>query len=163
MNQKNKINNNMNYEMDFDMDNYNYGGNNNYNKPPQKKPLAKTTIGKKPMSNGNKLRSGGMKMNNQFGGGFGGGFGSGGGFSDNRPLGAGLTADQMPDKNEILTPCPHCGRKFNEISFPKHVKNCQKVFQKKRKAFNTQKQRMVDSEQTSLMKQGALQAKKIQN
>ena len=34
------------------------------------------------------------------------------------------------------------------------------VFQKKRKAFNTQKQRFVDSEQASLMKMGAMQAKK---
>ena len=159
INQNNKMNYNMNHGMDFDMDDYG-GDNYNYNKPPQKKPVAKTTIGKKPMSNNNKLKAGGKKMNNQFGGGFGGGFSSGGGFSDNRPLGGGLTADQMPDENEILTPCPHCGRKFNEISFPKHVKNCQKVFQKKRKAFNTQKQRMVDSEQASLMKQGALQAKK---
>ena len=156
INLNNKMGHNKNYGMDFDMDD-DYGGNNNYNynKPPQKKTGTKTTIGKKPMSNNNKLRSGGgMKMNNQFGGGF------GGGFSDNRPLGGGLTADQMPSENEILTPCPHCERKFNEISFPKHVKNCQKVFQKKRKAFNTQKQRMVDSEQASLMKQGALQAKK---
>ena len=158
INQNNKISYNMNHGMDFGMDDY--GGDYNYNKPPQKKPVAKTAIGKKPMSNSNKLKAGGKKMNSQFGGGFGGGFGSGGGFSDNRPLGGGLTADQMPDENEILTPCPHCGRKFNEISFPKHVKNCQKVFQKKRKAFNTQKQRMVDSEQASLMKQGALQAKK---
>ena len=68
--------------------------------------------------------------------------------------------DQLENVNEIVTPCPHCGRKFNEISFPKHVKNCQKVFQKKRKAFNTQKQRFVDSEQASLMKMGAMQAKK---
>ena len=96
-----------------------------------------------------------------LGGGFGGGMGGGmgGGYGDNRPIGGGLTADQMPSENEITTPCPHCGRSFNEISYPKHVKNCQKVFQKKRKAFNTQKQRIVDSEQASLMKQGALEAK----
>ena len=151
----NKMNYNMNYGMDFQMDDFNYGGDNNYNKPMANKPISKTTVGKKPMGNNNKLRAGGMKMNNQFGGGFG-----GGGFSDNRPIGGGLTADQMPNENEITTPCPHCGRKFNEISFPKHVKNCQKVFQKKRKAFNTQKQRIIDSEQASLMRQGALQAKK---
>ena len=84
----------------------------------------------------------------------------GGGLDDNRPLGGGLTADQLENVNEIVTPCPHCGRKFNEISFPKHVKNCQKVFQKKRKAFNTQKQRFIDSEQASLMKMGQMQAKK---
>jgi len=113
----NKMNYNMNYGMDFQMDDYNYGGDNNYNKPMAKKPISKTTVGKKPMGNNNKLRAGGgMKMNS--------------------------------------------GRKFNEISFPKHVKNCQKVFQKKRKAFNTQKQRIIDSEQASLMRQGALEAKK---
>lgn len=147
---------NMNYRMDLDMedDNYNFGGSSNYNNPIPKKGNPKTTVGKKPMvNNNNKLRSGGMKMK-QFGGGF------GGGFTDNRPIGGGLTADQMPDENEITTPCPHCGRKFNEISFPKHVKNCQKVFQKKRKAFNTQKQRIIDSEQASLMKQGALESKR---
>ena len=158
---QNRINKNTNYGMDYDMgnDDYNFGGSPNYNNPIPKKTNPKTTIGKKPMmNNNNKLRAGGMKMNNQFGGGFGGGLG--GGYSDNRPLGGGLTADQMPNENEITTPCPHCGRKFNEISFPKHVKNCQKVFQKKRKAFNTQKQRIIDSEQASLMRQGALEAKK---
>ena len=154
---------NNNTGMDYGMDNYNIGKSANYNMP--KKAGVKTTVGKKPMGNNNILRSGGgMKMNNQFGGGmkmnnqFGGGLG--GGFSDNRPIGGGLTAEQMPNENEITTPCPHCGRKFNEISFPKHVKNCQKVFQKKRKAFNTQKQRIIDSEQASLMRQGALEAKR---
>ena len=158
-----KPNNNFDYGMDYCMDNYNIGGGGNYNQMP-KKTGAKTTVGKKPMGNNNILRSGGMKMNNQFGGGmkmnnqFGGGFG--GGISDNRPIGGGLTADQMPNEDEITSPCPHCGRKFNQISFPKHVKNCQKVFQKKRKAFNTQKQRIIDSEQASLMRQGALEAKR---
>ena len=154
---QNKIKNNMNYGMDYDMgnDHYNFGSGSNYNNPMPKKSNPKTTVGKKPMmNNSNKLRAGGMKMNNQFGGGY------GGGFSDNRPLGGGLTADQMPSENDVTTPCPHCGRKFNEISFPKHVKNCQKVFQKKRKAFNTQKQRIIDSEQASLMRQGALEAKR---
>ena len=163
-----KQNNNMNYGMDYDMDygmnNFNLGKSANYNMP--KKTGAKTSVGKKPMGNSNIFRSaGGAKMNNQFGGGmkmknnqFGGGFG--GGLNDNRPIGGGLTAEQMPNENEITTPCPHCGRKFNEISFPKHVKNCQKVFQKKRKAFNTQKQRIIDSEQASLMRQGALEAKR---
>ena len=145
--------NNMNYGMDYDMD---YGGGLNYNNPMPKKGISKTTVGKKPM--GNNLRSGPMRMNNQFGGGFGRGFG--GGFSDNRPIGGGMTADEMPNEEEITTPCPHCGRKFNQISFPKHVKNCQKVFQKKRKAFNAQKHRMVDSEQASLMRQGQLEAKR---
>ena len=154
---QNKLSKNINHGVDFDMgnDNYNFDGGTNYNNPMPKKSNPKTTIGKKPiLNNNNKLRSAGMKINNQFGGGF------GGGFNDNRPIGGGLTADQMPNENENIAPCPHCGRKFNEISFPKHVNNCQKVFQKKRKAFNTQKQRIIDSEQASLMRQGALEAKR---
>ena len=162
------MNNNMNYDMDFDMNyNNNYSNNkinnnnnnkiNNYNNNQMyKKP--KTTLNtKKQMPMGGNLRSGPKMNNNKFGGGFGGGYG--GGYEDNRPLGGGLTADQMDDGNTEVKPCPHCGRNFNEISYPKHVKNCQKVFQKKRKAFNTQKQRFVDSEQASLMKMGAMQAK----
>ena len=158
---QNKINN-----MDFDV-NHGYNNtnkiNNNYSNNKQMYQKPKTTISnKKPAPFGgnpkSNLRSNPKMNNNKFGGGFDGGFG--GVFEDNRPLGGGLTADQMEDINEAVTPCPHCGRKFNEISYPKHVKNCQKVFQKKRKAFNTQKQRFVDSEQASLMKMGAMQAKK---
>ena len=153
-NKNSQFNNNHNYGNDFDM-NYNANNNQIYKKPAG----PKTTVGKKPQTIGGSLRSGPkMNNNNKFGGGFGSGFG--GGYEDNRPLGGGLTADQMGNTNEVVTPCPHCGRKFNEISYPKHVKNCQKVFQKKRKAFNTQKQRFVDSEQASLMKMGAMQAKK---
>ena len=151
---KNNINN-MGYN-DFNMD---YNNNYNQNNPTYKKP--KTTVNTKKQApfggnmKSNNLKSGPkMNNNNRFGGGY------GGGFEDNRPLGGGLTADQLEDVNEVLTPCPHCGRKFNEISYPKHVKSCVKVFQKKRKAFNTQKQRFVDSEQASLMKMGAMQAKK---
>ena len=154
---KNNINNINN--LDFNMD---YNNNPSYKKP-------KTTMNtKKQMPFGGNIKGSNLKSgpkmnnNNKFGGGFGGGLGGGfgGGFEDNRPLGGGLTADQLEDVNEVLTPCPHCGRKFNEISYPKHVKSCVKVFQKKRKAFNTQKQRFVDSEQASLMKMGAMQAKK---
>ena len=136
---KNNINN-MGYN-DFNMD---YNNNYNQNNPTYKKP--KTTVNTKKqapfggnMKNKN-LKSGPKMNNTRFGG--------------------GLTAEQLEDVNEVLTPCPHCGRKFNEISYPKHVKSCVKVFQKKRKAFNTQKQRFVDSEQASLMKMGAMQAKK---
>ena len=153
---KASLNNKMNYGMDYDM-NYNNNNAQGYKKPSG----TKTTINKsKPM--GGNLRSGPKMNNNKFGGGFNSGFGGGygGGFEDNRPLGGGLTEDQLENVNEIVTPCPHCGRKFNEISFPKHVKNCQKVFQKKRKAFNTQKQRFNDSEQASLMKMGQMAEKK---
>ncbi len=34
--------------------------------------------------------------------------------------------------------CPEgCGRKFNELALEKHVKICKKVFQTKRKEFNS--------------------------
>ena len=66
----------------------------------------------------------------------------------------------MPDESSPTSPCPHCGRNFNSQALIKHVKICEKVFLKKRKAFNTQKQRIQDSEQASLMRQGAMEAKK---
>ena len=80
--------------------------------------------------------------------------------NDERPIGGGLTADQMPDESSPTSPCPHCGRNFNSQALIKHVKICEKVFLKKRKAFNTQKQRIQDSEQASLMKQGAMEEKR---
>ena len=40
------------------------------------------------------------------------------------------------------------------------MKICEKVFLKKRKAFNTQKQCVNDPEQASLMKQGAIEEKR---
>ncbi len=157
-NQKNFKMNNNNFDIDLELDSdihnnqqFNYNSKiGNYNKPIPKTGLNnKSSINKKPMiSNKNNFKSGINRMNNNFGG----------GFVDNRPLGGGLTAEQMPNQSEVTKPCPHCGRKFNEISYPKHVQNCQKVFLKKRKAFNTQKQRL-EPEQASLMKQGALEAK----
>ena len=80
--------------------------------------------------------------------------------NDERPIGGGLTADQMPEESSPTSPCPHCGRSFNSQAMVKHVRICEKVFLKKRKAFNTQKQRIQDSEQASLMKQGALEEKR---
>ena len=47
-----------------------------------------------------------------------------------------------------------CGRKFNPDSIAKHEKNCKKVFQKKRKEFDSQKHRVANGEQAKLMKQG---------
>lgn len=38
--------------------------------------------------------------------------------------------------------CPDCGRKFNPIPYEKHVKICAKVFQQKRKAFDSAKMRI---------------------
>ena len=80
--------------------------------------------------------------------------------NDDRPIGGGLTADQMPEETSPTSPCPHCGRNFNQEALSKHIKICEKVFLKKRKAFNTQKQRVNDPEQASLMKQGAMEEKR---
>ena len=78
---------------------------------------------------------------------------------DNRPIGGGLTADQVPASSQPTSPCPHCGRSFNHTALSKHIKICEKVFLKKRKAFNTQQHRFNDSEQASLMRQGAMKEK----
>ena len=39
--------------------------------------------------------------------------------------------------------CPDCGRKFNEGPYQKHIKICAKVFQQKRKAFDSKKMRIM--------------------
>lgn len=46
-----------------------------------------------------------------------------------------------------LAPCNKCGRTFNAQALQKHAKICVKVFQKQRKVFNMQEQRVVDGEQ----------------
>ncbi len=48
--------------------------------------------------------------------------------------------------NVTLITCPECGRKFNEQSFSKHVTICAKVFQQKRKVFDSSISRVVDSD-----------------
>ena len=113
----------------------------NVNKPAPKKPL-NNSFGR-------------VQNNNNFKGGY-----SGGGMMDNRPIGGGMDMGMNPEEGEPTSPCPHCGRSFVATALAKHTKICQKVFQKKRKAFNTQKQRMVDGEQASLMKQGQMMEKK---
>lgn len=35
--------------------------------------------------------------------------------------------------------CDHCGRRFNEEAFNKHIIVCDKVFIKRRREFNAQK------------------------
>ncbi len=45
-------------------------------------------------------------------------------------------------KHIKLYPCPmKCGRKFHKKALAVHKRNCKKVFQKKRKAFNSFDQR----------------------
>lgn len=45
-----------------------------------------------------------------------------------------------------LLKCSHCGRNFNEVSYTKHVKVCQKVFHQKRKVFDSSKARTKGTE-----------------
>jgi hypothetical protein len=42
--------------------------------------------------------------------------------------------------------CDHCGRRFEEEAYLKHIGVCEKVFIKRRKEFNAQNQRTVDEE-----------------
>lgn len=55
-----------------------------------------------------------------------------------------------------------CGRKFNPDSIAKHENVCRQVFQKKRKEFNAQDQRLVANEQKKLMKRGEAIEKKLE-
>ena len=80
---------------------------------------------------------------------------------DNRPIGGGMeNSKNNPEEGEEKGTCSHCGRNFVLNALEKHERICQKVFQKKRKAFNTQKQRINDSEQAALMKQGQMEEKR---
>lgn len=97
---------------------------------------------------------GGMGMGNM------GNMGNMGGGSDNRPIGGGMTEMDIEGSSEPTYPCPSCGRSFNSQALQRHQKICQKVFKKKRKAFNTANQRIAEPEQLSLMKQGQMEMKK---
>jgi hypothetical protein len=81
--------------------------------------------------------------------------------NDNRPIGGGMeNSKNNPEMGEAKGTCSHCGRQFVYTALEKHEKICQKVFQNKRKAFNTQQQRIKNSEQAVLMKQGQIEEKK---
>lgn len=66
------------------------------------------------------------------------------------------------DPSELVECGEGCGRKFNPDSIDKHEAICKKVFQKKRKEFNAQDQRIVAREQPKLMKKGEIVEKKIE-
>ena len=147
-----EYNRNHNYNNDnYNMNNMN-NMNNNYNKNRSYKPnqynSGNNYKNSNPRRNNNNYNNYNSKINYQNND------------NDERPIGGGLTEDQMPEEESPTSPCPHCGRNFNPNALSKHVKICEKVFMKKRKAFNTQKQRINDSEQASLMKQGAMEAKR---
>lgn len=61
---------------------------------------------------------------------------------------------QEYDESDLITCSAGCGRKFNPDSIEKHEKVCKKVFQSKRKEFNTQSKRIVEKDQVKLMKKG---------
>ena len=146
--------NQMNYNNNNNFGGGNYGGNfGGGSNTSSLKSKAAPVQQKKPINNINKNQN---SINYNFNKG-----GFGGGMTDSRPIGGGMNMmSEQPDENEPTSPCPHCGRSFRMDVLTKHQKICQKVFQKKRKPFNMQKQRMVDSEQMSLMKMGQKQVAK---
>merc|ERR1712190_577839 len=58
----------------------------------------------------------------------------------------------------------HCGRKFKEEALAKHVGICQKVFQQKRKVYNTTEHRLPDAadapELAEVRRKAAMMARK---
>ena len=84
--------------------------------------------------------------------------------SDARPLDKGDNCDKEkenvnPQQGEPTYPCPDCGRRFVQAVYNRHIKICKKVFQSKRKAFDTKKQRFRDEEQARLAKSGEYREK----
>eukprot|EP00347_Sterkiella_histriomuscorum_P002607 403367488 len=75
-----------------------------------------------------------------------------GGYGNN----LGPEAFQAPS-NMDLRECGGCGRSFNPEAYSKHSKICQKVFQKKRKVFNSLAHRIVSKEQEKILAQAQRQ------
>jgi hydroxyacyl-ACP dehydratase HTD2-like protein with hotdog domain len=63
-----------------------------------------------------------------------------------RELNAETLNTHLESINDGRLECEHCGRRFNQNIFEKHSSICEKVFIRKRKTFNAQKQRAVDEE-----------------
>lgn len=78
-------------------------------------------------------------------------FGSGPRRKDNRRIGGGMRACDIPSEPEVTEPCPYCGRCFNLVSLAKHSAVCLRVFQSKRIAFDSSSQRVIDDEHRALM------------
>ncbi|CAD8172016.1 unnamed protein product [Paramecium pentaurelia] len=67
------------------------------------------------------------------------------------------------DDDADLLECPEgCGRRFKENALDKHIKVCKKVFQSKRKEFNSKAHRQINQEQAKLEKQGLVKDKIIE-
>ncbi|CAE7457839.1 zc2hc1a [Symbiodinium pilosum] len=60
-----------------------------------------------------------------------------------------LVDDGPDDDGGPLVPCPDCGRSFKAESLEKHKKICKKVFQQKRKQFNSAANRLGDLDNAS--------------
>ena len=58
--------------------------------------------------------------------------------------------DKIEEGDERME-CPQCARRFNEEAYKKHITICEKVFFKKRKEFNTQKQRTIDEDHHQML------------
>ncbi|CAE7492272.1 ZC2HC1B [Symbiodinium microadriaticum] len=59
------------------------------------------------------------------------------------------------DDGGPLIPCPDCGRSFKADSLERHKKICKKVFQQKRKQFNSAANRLGEFENASLLIENA--------
>jgi hypothetical protein len=70
-----------------------------------------------------------------------------GGYPNLDDLDDGIPPPEYSEQRE----CPDCGRRFNAGPFEKHIKICQKVFQQKRKVFDSKQMRIVDDEHAQLL------------
>lgn len=79
-----------------------------------------------------------------------------------QPLGPGggggipnsMDADMLDDGGPLV-PCPDCGRKFKEESLEKHTRICKKVFQQKRKQFNSAANRLGEFDNANALIENA--------
>lgn len=68
--------------------------------------------------------------------------------------------DEYADEDVDMVECESCGRKFVESAFDKHINICDKVFNSKRKAFDSKKYRVIDSEHATILKRKEYEEKK---
>merc|ERR1711939_468134 len=69
-----------------------------------------------------------------------------------------IKMEEVIVQGEDLIECPEgCGRKFREDALEKHAAICKKVFQSKRKEFDTNKKRLLSKEQEILKKKSERQ------
>ncbi|EAR95371.1 A C2HC-type zinc-finger protein (macronuclear) [Tetrahymena thermophila SB210] len=68
--------------------------------------------------------------------------------------------EAIQDNLDNLEECPEgCGRRFAPEALEKHAKICKKVFQQKRKKFDTKKQRINDEEHEQILQQAQMEEK----